>query len=84
MENILARCAGLDVHKDSVEAVCGESNRTVACIVRHANGERSAVHIAAIARSTGSPERRSCAPAPVADWLAAEGVTNVASESLVK
>src|SRR5215475_3594564 len=64
MENILARCAGLDVHKESVEA----------CVRRiEANGR---VH--SETRHWGTMTRDLV---EMADWLAAEEVTNVAMES---
>jgi transposase len=64
MENILARCAGLDVHKESVEA----------CVRRiEPNGR---VH--SETRHWGTMTRDLL---EMADWLAAEGVTNVAMES---
>src|SRR4030095_10366337 len=64
MENILARCAGLDVHKESVEA----------CVRRiEPNGRvhRETRHWGTMTRDL----------LEMADWLAAEGVTNVAMES---
>jgi transposase len=64
MENIFACCAGLDVHKESVEA----------CVRRiEPNGR---VHLET--RHWGTMTRDLLA---MADWLAAEGVTNVALES---
>ena len=64
MENILARCAGLDVHKESVEA----------CVRRiEPNGR---VH--SETRRWGTMTRDLLV---MADWLAAEGVTDVAMES---
>ena len=64
MENILVRCAGLDVHKESVEA----------CVRRiEPNG---CVH--SETRHWGTMTRDLL---EMADWLAAEGVTNVAMES---
>jgi Transposase len=64
METILARCAGLDVHKESVEA----------CVRRiEPNGRvhRETRHWGTMTRDL----------LEMADWLAAEGVTNVAMES---
>jgi hypothetical protein len=61
METILARCAGLDVHKESVEA----------CVRRiEPNGRvhRETRHWGTMTRDL----------LEMADWLAAEGVTNVA------
>jgi transposase len=64
MENIFACCAGLDVHKESVEA----------CVRRiEPNGR---VHQET--RHWGTMTRDLLA---LADWLTAEGVTNVAMES---
>jgi hypothetical protein len=64
MENIFVRCAGLDVHKESVEA----------CVRRiEPNG---CVH--SETRHWGTMTRDLL---EMADWLAAEGVTNVAMES---
>jgi len=64
MEHILARCAGLDVHKESVEA----------CVRRiEANGR---VH--SETRHWGTMTRDLL---EMADWLEAEGVTDVAMES---
>lgn len=64
MENILACCAGLDVHKESVEA----------CVRRiEPNGR---VH--SETRHWGTMTRDLL---EMADWLAAEAVTNVAMES---
>jgi transposase len=64
METILARCAGLAVHKESVEA----------CVRRiEPNGR---VH--SETRHWGTMTRDLL---EMADWLAAEGVTNVAMES---
>jgi transposase len=64
MENIFACCAGLDVHKESVEA----------CVRRiEPNGR---VHQET--RHWGTMTRDLLV---LADWLAAEGVTNVAMES---
>ncbi len=64
MENIFACCAGLDVHKQSVEA----------CVRRiQPNGR---VHQETRHWGTMTPDLRA-----MADWLAAEGVTNVAMES---
>jgi transposase len=64
MENILACCAGLDVHKESVEA----------CVRRiEPNGR---VH--SETRHWGTVTRELVA---MANWLEAEGVTNVAMES---
>lgn len=64
MDNILACCAGLDVHKESVEA----------CVRRiEPNGR---VH--SETRHWGTMTRDLMA---MADWLASEGVTNVAMES---
>ena len=64
METILARCAGLDVHKESVEA----------CVRRIEPDGR--VH--SETRHWGTMTRDLLA---MADWLADEGVTNVAMES---
>src|SRR6266446_1021469 len=64
MENIFACCAGLDVHKESVEA----------CVRRIEPSGR--VHQET--RHWGTMTRDLQA---MADWLAAEGVTNVAMES---
>ena len=64
MEHIVARCAGLDVHKESVEA----------CVRRiEANGR---VH--SETRHWGTMTRDLL---EMADWLEAEGVTDVAMES---
>ena len=64
MENIFACCAGLDVHKESVEA----------CVRRiEPNGR---VHQETRHRGTMTRDLL-----VLADWLAAEGVTNVAMES---
>ena len=64
MENILACCAGLDVHKESVEACVRriESNGRVHSETRH----------------WGTMTRDLVA---MANWLGAEGITNVAMES---
>jgi hypothetical protein len=64
MANILACGAGVYVIKSRSKPVCGESNRTVAYIVRPANGGTMTRDLVAMA-----------------DWLGAEGVTNVAMES---
>ena len=64
VENILACCAGLDVHKGSVEA----------CVRRIETNGR--VH--SETRHWGTMTRDLVA---MADWLEAEGVTNVAMES---
>ena len=64
MENLLARCVGLDVHKESVEA----------CLRRiELNGR---VHSETRHWGTMTPDL-----VAMAEWLAAEGVTNVAMES---
>ena len=64
MENIFACCAGLDVHKESVEACVRrtEPNGRVPSETRH-----------------GGTMTRDLLQ--MADWLAAQGVTNVAMES---
>lgn len=64
MENVFACCAGLDVHKESVEACARrtEPNGRVHSETRH----------------WGTMTRDLL---QMADWLAAQGVTNIAMES---
>ena len=64
METILARCAGLDVHKESVEA----------CVRRIEPDGR--VHSETRHWGTMTRDLRE-----MAEWMAGEGVTNVAMES---
>jgi len=64
MEVIVERCAGLDVHKDTV----------MACVRRPGSGTRRAQEIREFRTWTSSLRE-------LRDWLAAEGVTQVAMEA---